>query len=107
MEKLVNQFDIIKKLSDPKNLVNSVQGTEPLQVINKDFNRNIVFAKTSTEKQLIEICCQLFKKNIENINSNFFELGGTSLLAVQLASRIRKILNIEIPFTTISKKARA
>lgn len=104
MEKLVNQFDIIKKLSDPKNLVNSVQGTEPLQAINKDFNRNIVFAKTSTEKQLIEICCQLFKKNIENITSNFFELGGTSLLAVQLASRIRKTLNIEIPFTTISKK---
>lgn len=41
-------------------------------------------------------------KNI-GINDNFFDLGGDSLLATQLISRLRAVLKLEIPLSNILK----
>lgn len=50
-----------------------------------------VEAETETEKLLINIWREYFKKTDIKASSNFFEIGGHSLMAVQILSRLKKI----------------
>jgi acyl-coenzyme A synthetase/AMP-(fatty) acid ligase/acyl carrier protein len=52
---------------------------------------------TQTEKQLVEIWKALLEQERIGVNDNFFHLGGHSLMAVQLSSRIRDTFTLEIP----------
>ncbi|MEL7494135.1 MAG: non-ribosomal peptide synthetase [Cyanobacteria bacterium J06554_11] len=56
---------------------------------------------TSTERQLSGIWCQLLNLDRVGIHTNFFELGGQSLLATQVISRIRTVFNVEVPMRTL------
>lgn len=51
--------------------------------------------------RLREIWCQVLFIDTLELTDNFFELGGTSLQAVTICSRVEKLLNIEIPATTL------
>ncbi|MEO6220987.1 MAG: amino acid adenylation domain-containing protein, partial [Ginsengibacter sp.] len=51
---------------------------------------------TDMEKQLVHIWKKLLSVERVGINDNFFELGGHSLSAMQLSSRLHKLLNIKI-----------
>ncbi|MEO7533278.1 MAG: amino acid adenylation domain-containing protein, partial [Ferruginibacter sp.] len=53
-------------------------------------------AETETEKALTEIWKNLLELNTIGLNDNFFNVGGDSLLAVRLISKIRKELGIEV-----------
>jgi acyl-coenzyme A synthetase/AMP-(fatty) acid ligase/acyl carrier protein len=55
---------------------------------------------TELEVQLCEIWKQLLGLDSINVKDDFFELGGDSLLSIQLISRIRKNLNAEISIST-------
>lgn len=63
--------------------------------------------RTPIEKGLAEIWAEFLDLDLEDvsINDNFFDLGGHSLMATQLVSRVREIFQIEVPlkllFTTI------
>ncbi|WP_338247660.1 amino acid adenylation domain-containing protein [Dictyobacter halimunensis] len=48
------------------------------------------------QELLLEIWQQILGRQQIGIHDNFFEVGGHSLLATRLASRIRKLLNIDI-----------
>src|SRR4029077_13749639 len=52
-----------------------------------------------TEKQLIEIWCEVLNMEPEKVgvNANLFELGGHSLLATQLMAKIRERLGVDLP----------
>jgi len=62
-----------------------------------DTGRAIVAPISDTERKVAEIWSQLL--GIERIGrtDSFFELGGNSLLAIQLASHLRKGFEIELP----------
>jgi len=49
------------------------------------------------EELLADIWCDVLGLEKVGVHDNFFELGGHSLLATQVMSRLRKVLQVEIP----------
>jgi len=71
----------------------------------EDSSREVVAPATGTERRVAEIWSQLL--GIERIGrtDSFFELGGNSLLAIQLASHLRKAFDIELAIATLFESA--
>jgi amino acid adenylation domain-containing protein len=57
--------------------------------------------RTRVEHRLAEIWGALLGNPLLGLDSNFFELGGDSLLATQLLTRLRGAFAIELPLRTI------
>lgn len=55
--------------------------------------------QTLLEKQLVEIWEQYLPVHPIGINQDFFELGGNSLISVQILMHIDKLLGIALPFS--------
>ena len=60
---------------------------------------------TPIEELLIDICQDILQLERVNIQDNFFEIGGHSLLGAQLISRIRLVLDIDIPIYNLFEAA--
>lgn len=52
--------------------------------------------RNETEAQLAQIWCDILQIEQVGIHNNFFEMGGHSLLAIQIISRIRDAYDIDI-----------
>jgi acyl carrier protein len=63
----------------------------------KDF----VAPRTPVEETVAGMMCQVLGVDRISINDNFFELGGHSLLATQLLSRVRTVLDVEVPLRAL------
>jgi acyl carrier protein len=63
------------------------------------IKHEIVYVAPSTpaESKLVEIWQGLLDVVRIGVNDNFFDMGGHSLKLMQLASRIRKVFNIDLP----------
>ena len=57
--------------------------------------------RTAVEKVLAEIWAGVLQLEKIGIYDNFFEAGGHSLLAVKMMSRVRTILEMELPLRTL------
>jgi non-ribosomal peptide synthetase component F/acyl carrier protein len=57
---------------------------------------NYVAPRTPMERQLTEMLTELLAVERVGIHDSFFELGGFSLLATRLTSRIREIFDVEL-----------
>src|SRR5881227_1345222 len=59
--------------------------------------------RTATEEKIAEIWAEVLRRDKSQISvdDNFFDLGGHSLLATQVISRVRRILNLELPLRTL------
>lgn len=56
--------------------------------------------QTETEKRLAEIWSDVLNVKTVNRQDDFFALGGDSLIATQVVSRVREVFNIDLPLTT-------
>jgi len=56
----------------------------------------IINPRNPTEETLAEIWAEVFHLNEVSVQKNFFEMGGHSLIAAQLMSRVRKAFKIEL-----------
>jgi hypothetical protein len=70
--------------------------------------------RTALERDLAELWVELLNLPAVGVHSNFFEIGGHSLLAVQLLSRVRQIylvdLSLEVVYSgefTVAELAKA
>jgi phthiocerol/phenolphthiocerol synthesis type-I polyketide synthase E len=69
-------------------------------------------ATTETEKQLMTMWQDTFGVTDIGLDEDFFELGGNSLVAVQLAVRVRETFGVNVPgvavieFPTVATLAR-
>jgi len=63
----------------------------------------IVAPKTNTERILLELWSEFFDVPSENLSAeaSFFELGGDSISAISLVSRIKTQLKVELPLAII------
>jgi len=57
--------------------------------------------RTSSEEKLAAMWTAILKIERVGIHDHFFNLGGNSLLAFQLVSRVRDEFNVELPLTRV------
>lgn len=62
----------------------------PNPLLSDYSSKEIVLPKTERELLLSSIWSSLLNLDIESVNSDFFELGGDSIKAIQIVSEIRK-----------------
>ena len=53
------------------------------------------------ERLVAEIWAEVLKLNQVGVFDNFFDLGGHSLIATQVVSRLRQMVGIELPLRTL------
>jgi acyl carrier protein len=56
---------------------------------------------TEVERQLVEVWKELLKIEEVGTEQNFFEMGGHSLLVLQVMARIRRTFGVELPVRTL------
>jgi len=66
-----------------------------------DLDTEFVAPHTPTDKPLAEIWREVLNIEQIGIHDDFLELGGDSIMAWQIVSRIRKAFNVEIPVRDI------
>jgi amino acid adenylation domain-containing protein len=54
-----------------------------------------------TESLIVQVCSEILKREEISLDDNFFEIGGNSLNAVRIISRIQKMLNISLALKDI------
>lgn len=57
--------------------------------------------RTPVEELVVSALAELLNNPGMGIHENFFEVGGHSLLAAQLASRLRSVLHVELPLRAL------
>ena len=84
----------------PNGKVNRHALPEP-EILTPVPTRTFVAPRTETEQALAEIWCQVLKLPEVSICDNFFDLGGHSLIATQIVSRIEYNLDVKLPLRAI------
>lgn len=81
----------------PRTPVGKIDRRALLEMEIKDKAEDKLITLKPVEEILINIAQHILIKENVKINDNFFDLGGHSLTATQLASRIRDTFHVEIP----------
>ncbi|NEP06451.1 MAG: non-ribosomal peptide synthetase, partial [Okeania sp. SIO4D6] len=73
---------------------------------NPDINRShteYVVPKSETEQQIAKVWQEVLKLEKINIHDNFFEVGGNSLLLIQVSGKLKEIFKIELQVVELLK----
>lgn len=71
------------------------------ECLSQELKEGFVEAGTVTEQLLAQIWSEVLKVEPIGIHDNFFQLGGHSLMAAQVVSRIRAAFQIELPLRSL------
>lgn len=67
----------------------------------RDENEQLDDVHLAIQEKLKNIWCEVLNLTEVNPNSNFFELGGTSMIATKVIGRVQNLFNITIPLRSI------
>jgi amino acid adenylation domain-containing protein len=65
--------------------------------VRPDLGRPATPPRTPLEAELAEVWCSLLGRSEVGVEDSFFDLGGHSLLFMQLASQVRERFGVEVP----------
>jgi acyl carrier protein len=66
-----------------------------------EIRKELVAPRNEVERQLAQVWQELLRVPEIGIHSNFFEMGGHSLLAAQVIARIQEVFKIELPLRSM------
>ena len=66
-----------------------------------DAIKTIVAPRTPIEEQIAEIWQEVLNNDTASIDHNFFEMGGDSLMATRLLTRLRQTFDVDLSLRTI------
>jgi amino acid adenylation domain-containing protein len=61
--------------------------------------------RTAVEKQIAKIWIEVLRRGPIGLKDNFFDLGGDSLMATQILSRLRSLFDVDVPLSSFFDKA--
>ncbi|NEQ96451.1 MAG: amino acid adenylation domain-containing protein [Cyanothece sp. SIO2G6] len=64
----------------------------------------MIVPRTATEQVIKEIWSSVLKVDRFSVEDNFFDLGGNSLLATRINSRLREVFDLEVPLRSLFEK---
>ena len=62
---------------------------------------NVIAPRTPIEESLVDIWTRVMGRDQVGIHANFFEMGGHSLMATQVISRVRQVFQVELPLRSL------
>ncbi len=68
-----------------------------------DLQQGYVPAETPLQQQCCDIWAELLPSERIGIDDNFFQLGGNSIMAIQLSNRLSQVLQNQIPLTVFNR----
>ncbi len=97
----IHSYDLSEKLqyiADKHNTTSNIYNeVENFKFIEQESElKDLPQPKTDFEKQIFNIWQKVLGKSNIGLNDNFFEIGGTSLKAIQLIARIKKELGLTL-----------
>lgn len=57
--------------------------------------------RTETEQQLAQVLAEVLNVRQVGLQDSFFDLGGNSLLAIRLVSRVREVFSVDLPLVAL------
>lgn len=75
------------------------------QALPVNQRRNVIAPRTEIEQGLADIWKNLLKMDGIGVQDNFFDLGGHSMLAVQMLAQVQQAFDVNIPVTMLFQKA--
>ena len=99
--KVPSQVLIVDEI--PKGPSGKLQRNGLVEKIAHKLKTEFIAPEDPVEQNLAEIWTEVLGIEKIGINDNFFALGGDSLLAAQVVSRIRRVFQVELPLKTIFK----
>jgi FkbH-like protein len=91
-------------LHDPDEILKAVSARKSERRVSDaagDGDRSQGLQMTAVEKRLAAIWAEMLGMDSVGVDENFFDLGGDSILAVQILSRVRSDFYVELPMTIL------
>lgn len=104
----VSTIDLTRRLEHAARLARPSEARpgEPAEMhARPELEIDYVAPRDATEEAIVDIWQQLFQIEPIGVDDNFFLLGGDSLMAIQLATRLRERLGVEIPVNELFEEA--
>jgi FkbH-like protein len=89
------------ELFRPQHVLDTIRGRTGRRRGRPDLGRPLTAPRTKVEAELTGIWSELLHLESVGIDDNYFDLGGTSLLAVDLFARIEKLLGKKLPLSSL------
>ncbi|UCE20537.1 MAG: AMP-binding protein [Gemmatimonadota bacterium] len=87
----------------PKGPTGKLQRIGLAEKLASKLRAEYVAPRDQAEKTLANIWAEVLGPERIGVNDNFFRLGGNSLLAAQVVSRVRKVFQVELSVETVFK----
>jgi acyl carrier protein len=95
LNKIANELNSVEQIL---NLISPEKQARP------ELKTDFLSPRSAIEKQVAKIWAEALGVAEVGIHDNFFDLGGHSLMAVQIASRLNKEFGVEVPVVDLFDK---